>query len=628
MSTPLPRSLAPLPDESLPGYLLRLAHRLDLAPANLAAVTGLAPTRSGTIPAGRMLALAPDMARAFARTCNLTVGEAHALTLETLADRYPPLDLRFCGRQRVTHGLFVKENWILSRSTRYCPDCLTGDGSLIQQRHGGAWNKLWRLPVVFACPIHRRLLRHACPVCRDPVHHRAHGAQLLPSPSDASVHPTACRNPVTTASPGRPPPCGHRLDRPTRGSTTGTNLEQLLHLQQRLLDMLHPNGPTSTRSVGIPTVPARFLVDLRILSCLIAASWPAARHLVTDPAHKDLLNRHVADTRREIDTVRRTGRAVRELALYDRPPLRADTCAVLLALADNLAADADPDTVGLRLRPIVAAVPFARLWTRQFLAGDGYCSPGLQTALGREVGNAHVIKRAGPPPRPVQPPSRPAPFDVQHVPAHALPEWREQYFADFADVTPHLLGRAISVRLAQIATDSPATDAGTLLGLPRSAAHYAVTDVSRQLGARRRRALDNAIDALADSLHTANRRLDYGRRRDTLGAWTITPDQWHELIDGLPEQPVQGHVWRHTDWGDNKRTLAAVWIWVHTTRGEHIYATPVRPDPQKARPGGYHARYVHTRWRFIRDAKPGHYAALRARLDILAEQLINQIDAS
>jgi hypothetical protein len=29
--SPLPRSLDPLPDESLPGYLLRLAHRLGLA---------------------------------------------------------------------------------------------------------------------------------------------------------------------------------------------------------------------------------------------------------------------------------------------------------------------------------------------------------------------------------------------------------------------------------------------------------------------------------------------------------------------------------------------------------------------------------------------------------------------
>jgi hypothetical protein len=39
---PLPSSLAPLPRESLPGYLLRLAWRLELAPARIAELCGLA----------------------------------------------------------------------------------------------------------------------------------------------------------------------------------------------------------------------------------------------------------------------------------------------------------------------------------------------------------------------------------------------------------------------------------------------------------------------------------------------------------------------------------------------------------------------------------------------------------
>jgi hypothetical protein len=40
----LPRSLDPLPDESLPGYVLRLAHRLDRSPARIIELTGLAET--------------------------------------------------------------------------------------------------------------------------------------------------------------------------------------------------------------------------------------------------------------------------------------------------------------------------------------------------------------------------------------------------------------------------------------------------------------------------------------------------------------------------------------------------------------------------------------------------------
>ncbi len=38
--SPLPRSLDPLPDEVLPGYLLRLAHRLDRTPARILQLTG------------------------------------------------------------------------------------------------------------------------------------------------------------------------------------------------------------------------------------------------------------------------------------------------------------------------------------------------------------------------------------------------------------------------------------------------------------------------------------------------------------------------------------------------------------------------------------------------------------
>lgn len=105
---PLPRSLDPLLEESLPGYLLRLAHRLDLSPARVAQVTGLLDSPRA-IPTSRMFALAPDRAEAFARATRLSAAEVTALTLVSLAARYPPLDPGFSGRQRHTHGIFVKE---------------------------------------------------------------------------------------------------------------------------------------------------------------------------------------------------------------------------------------------------------------------------------------------------------------------------------------------------------------------------------------------------------------------------------------------------------------------------------------------------------------------------------------
>ena len=58
--SPLPRSLDPLPDESLPGYLLRLACRLGLAPARVMQLTGLTANHDGHQPAHRSLMMHLD----------------------------------------------------------------------------------------------------------------------------------------------------------------------------------------------------------------------------------------------------------------------------------------------------------------------------------------------------------------------------------------------------------------------------------------------------------------------------------------------------------------------------------------------------------------------------------------
>jgi hypothetical protein len=123
----LPRSLDPLPDESLPGYLLRLSHRLELSPLRLGRATGLALPNAG-IPASCMLALRPDTIERFARATRLSTAETTSLTLASLSSRYPPVNTGFSfsgqrKQQRNVEGVFVKENWILSRSSRYCPHC-------------------------------------------------------------------------------------------------------------------------------------------------------------------------------------------------------------------------------------------------------------------------------------------------------------------------------------------------------------------------------------------------------------------------------------------------------------------------------------------------------------------------
>jgi hypothetical protein len=640
---PLPRSLDPLPLESLPGYLLRLAHRLDLAPARIAVLTGLSPPGPQLIRASHMFALDADTTERFACATRLTSSEVTALTLTRFSGRYPPLDLRFCGRQRTIPGILVKETWAYFRGTRYCPDCLAGDGSTIQQRDGGPWDLRWRLPITFACLTHRRLLEHTCPACGQPAHDRTptgrgSSPQMLPLAARSGLHSAQCRNPMP--APGtraRIRPCGTRLD--TAPATVRHEpAAALLDLQQRLLAHL-AGGPATTRDLDRLNTPQRYIVDLRILCCLITASWPAAGDLV-DPPARALLDDHVHRLRRQIAAIRQSGTTVRELALSDAPPMDAATCANLLATADGLLTGNGIDNLRDVLHPLVAgAPPGMGLWLRQFLHGNGYCSSDLQTVLGIDLGNREVRTRLGLPPDPPSPPSPPPRerlhFGVQHIPQHLLPEWHAEHLVRLAGkVKPRLLRRAAAVRLAQICVGGPPATAARHLGIPRDAAHNALTVVQQQQPGRRQRQFDAAVDAIADQLNTTNHLTDYGRRRDTLAHWSLPADDWTAIASNLRNLSGSRRTgrWPNTpyiDWGNSKRLLASMWIWVHITHGEHLFAPAVRPNLDQRRPGGNTIREIHSRWPLINTDHPkGHYNQLREHLETYADQLIIDIETS
>jgi hypothetical protein len=159
---PFPRSLVPLPGESLPGFLLRLSCRLNQPPARIAELTGLktAGVRETRISAMSVTGIPAAALPAFTRMTRLTDSQAAQLGMASWQERYPfPVPDAADGPRR------LNSRTVLAPATRYCPDCLTGDGSAIQEALGGAWLKAWHIPVVFACPLHRRLLEHRCPDC-------------------------------------------------------------------------------------------------------------------------------------------------------------------------------------------------------------------------------------------------------------------------------------------------------------------------------------------------------------------------------------------------------------------------------------------------------------------------------
>lgn len=68
----------------------------------------------------------------------LSGAEASSLTLGSLGRRYPPLDLAADGRMRQAQGATGLTRWVFTRSARYCPECLSGSGTLVETRHGGS----------------------------------------------------------------------------------------------------------------------------------------------------------------------------------------------------------------------------------------------------------------------------------------------------------------------------------------------------------------------------------------------------------------------------------------------------------------------------------------------------------
>lgn len=125
-------------------------------------------------------------------------------------------------------------------------------------------------------------------------------------------------------------------------------------------------------------------------------------------------------------------------------------------------------------------------------------------------------------------------------------------------------------------------------------------------------------------LDSVGTRIDYGSRRHALRHWVISPSRWSQLISGLPACDLR------TDWGDRKRMLASVWVWVRITGGEYLFAPAVMTDPaapRSQRPGGHERLlYINLRWRHLTAGTQGHYVPLRQRLDAYADQITAHVD--
>jgi hypothetical protein len=342
---PLARSLLPLPDEGLFGFLLRLGHRLDESPLQLGKRIGLGRSRStqiaSTIPSRFILQLDDFRLESFARATRLGTETVDALTLRPLARHYPPLAeaLTPIGRR------IALPHWLRIESTRYCPSCLAGDGSAIQNRHGGPWKRRWHLPVVFACLDHDTYLRAVCPTCgHRPLHCTPSTSWTLPSQGSSHLHPAQCRQDLDNWARDS---CGARLDEPVGNPDMPPLDPAIATLQQDLLDRLE--------STADPATSSEFFGNLSVLAAIISAAWPNHPELPAPAELLDAFNAHAEEQSALLPHGKRTpGR--RSPTGWTALPKSAPATAALLVMASHCLRLSDPD-LREQLAELLARVP-------------------------------------------------------------------------------------------------------------------------------------------------------------------------------------------------------------------------------------------------------------------------------
>ncbi|WP_331750120.1 TniQ family protein (plasmid) [Streptomyces sp. NBC_01707] len=603
---PLPRSLEPMSGESLVSYLLRLGHRLSLPPLHLIRAAGWTErVYAHHLPGGLLLDLTGPQAEAFARLTRQTAEEVSALTLTQWRDRYPPI-----ARSMPGSGHKRPDAWLFVGSPRFCPSCLAGDGTPAQQLHGGPWQKLWHLPVAFACVEHQTYLESDCPYCGQP---HATSGRLIERANDHTLHPAQCRWTIDTQTQERTRACGGRLDQraapPPGGRPQPT--ADILRFQESLLARL--------KSPILATDAAEYFTDLRLATALISSTWPQGEHLLNTALAEHVTTHLHSDSERS-DTS--NGR-LQYSRLRDAPPRDPVACAGLLHAAHSMLEAGDLSECLSRFIHAFSKRPTRTPWVRFFAGYEHSCSRRFRNAAEPLT---HAFRKIGGP-QGTRAPLR-NDYRPEHIPAYLEPDWYERHFAPIVGIAPKVLRRTAAVRLVQWAIGGPLGDAAAYLGItPDRMQFRANTDYQRWERAGRDPAeFESVLRELSAELRTPCRPLvDYQRRREALRDWALPPDTWDALVSELPHipGPIRPAV------GDRKRQDASVFIWVQVTRGEHLFAPrPIEAEqPQHIQREWAQRRNI-TWHHLVRPNPLRHYADLRKLLTEYAYQLARDIDSS
>ena len=485
-------------------------------------------------------------------------------------------------------------------SPRFCPDCLAGDGSPVQQQYGGPWKKTWQLPVSFACPKHNRFLRQACP-----QQHPAGPAigMLIGFPAAAALHPAQCRLPRQPGNraPNRPS-CGTRLDQ--GDDRLPAPSPAVLRAQQRILALLDPAEHRARDASWAFT-------DLRVASALLCMSWPLGRDLV-DPAPAAMLDDHVT---RGI-----SGLYPRAL---DRQPASVLTAAGLLTAAFTILRQPRP---GRHRRPARRSPrpsrPSRSSWTALVERHYSDCSPAMRDAAAPTT--RAYRKTAGP--HSTKAPSRTGTYQAEHIPALLERQWHDEHLAALGyPGTATTMRRAGSVLLVQWTSGRSLGSAARYLGIPaaRSQQHSFSPDLARWLRDHGPEDFTAALRKIADQLDRTDDLVNYRHRRQVMQEWCLDRETWQDITSRLP--PVPGPVQPILD--DRKRQEASAFTWAHVTQGEPRFAPrPIEASQPEHVRKDWSTRKANLWHKLARPGRFVHYAELRKLLIEHGDRLIRDID--
>jgi hypothetical protein len=569
-----------------------------------------------------LLAGVPEAAKGeFTRMTRLTSDQVAGLGTSAWRERYGTVIAT--GRD-APGGHRLNGEVILAPATRYCPDCLAGDGSAIQEAFGGAWLKAWHLPVVFACSAHQQLLEHLCPKCGQPVHGRRPGTYpaILPAMRTAGLHPAQCRTEHVPARRYRPPVCcGARLDQLSRDRRPADS--RLIALQDKIVGLLDPGGAGSTTSAGMPATPAAYFADLHALGLLVCWTWPSARHLSPSEDTASAIDEHVTSLRRHGTSPGPTART-----RFGRPPADAAASAGLAYIADSILGGS-PDEVRDLLRkflPSSTRKASRTFWGIRVLRSETPCSPGLQAAYGPLLRT--FTKQDGQPQGRRNAILRPGQWGPGNIPAFLEQAWFEDHLACLeCGPTVKAARRIAAATLVQWTAGGSAGEAARYPGFNPDGGQYApTTDLARWLATLGPGRFTRALHEITLRLEQASDLLvNYQHRRHLLQDWALTTRERSDMTSRLP--PVPGPVQPVLD--DRKRQEASAFIWARVTQGEPRFAPrPIeasQPEPVRREWISYRANT----WAKI--ASPGrivHYAELRNLLIEHGDQLARDIDST